>query len=97
MYIVTAGNLIAYRERSTGETILGIIEKGNIAGEMAVFGDGIPKLRLASVMAGDRGAGVLVILDTAITELSRKHEELYKKITRIIALRKEENAKKIAV
>ena len=37
MYIVLEGSLVAYRDRSTGKTILGEIGVGNIAGEMAIF------------------------------------------------------------
>lgn len=97
MYIVQSGSLRAYRKRSAGDIVLGTIQSGELVGEMAVFNPLIPKKRLASVMALGEGASLLVILDSAIIELSEKHPPLYEKIMAIIRLRNEENLKKFAL
>lgn len=85
MYIVKSGSLKAYKERSTGSTVLGYIGPGEMVGEMAIFGFE-PKIRTASVRAVEP-TRLLVIVDYAILEISKKHAELYAKIESIIAKR----------
>lgn len=92
MYIVKSGSLKVYRDRSTGSTVLGFVGPGEMVGEMAIFGHE-PKVRMASVRAVEP-TRLLVIVDYAILEISKKYAELYSKIDSIIALRKAQNAQK---
>ncbi len=92
MYIVKAGSLKAYKERSSGTTVLGYVGPGEMVGEMAIFGFE-PKVRMASVQAVEP-TKLLVIVDYAILEISKKHVDLYAKIESIIAQRKAMNALK---
>ncbi len=77
--MVKVGLLKAYKDRSDGEKLLGNIGPGEIAGEMALFDPGAPKKRMATVDAIDDTL-LLVIMDYAILELSKKHHEIYDKI-----------------
>ncbi len=79
LYVVKVGLLKAYKDRSDGEKLLGNIGPGEIAGEMALFDPGAPKKRMATVDAIDDTL-LLVIMDYAILELSKKHHEIYDKI-----------------
>ncbi len=92
MYVVKSGLLKAYKDRSSGETILGYVRPGEMVGEMAIFGHE-PKTRMATVRAMEP-TKLLVIVDYAILEISKKHEELYAKIEKIVADRKAQNAQK---
>lgn len=87
MYVVRHGLLKVYKDRSEGETILGYIGAGELAGEMALFDPSAPKIRIASVKAMEDSL-LLVIMDYAILELSKKHQEIYGKIAQIIMKRK---------
>ena len=87
LYIVKQGSLKAYKDRSDGEKILGYIGLGELAGEMALFDPAAPKIRVATVKAME-DARLVVIMDYAILELSRKHPEVYQKIAQIIMKRK---------
>ncbi|MDD5197254.1 MAG: cyclic nucleotide-binding domain-containing protein [Candidatus Gracilibacteria bacterium] len=87
LYVVKRGSLKAYKERSDGEKVLGYIGTGELAGEMALFDPSAPKIRIASVRAVDDTL-LLVIMDYAILELSKKHPEIYGKIAQIIMKRK---------
>ena len=93
MYIVKDGKLKIYRDRSSGEISLGFILPGEIVGEMALFDATSPKKRLASVKAMEDTL-IVVIVDYAIMELSRKHPEVYSKIQQVIRRRNEENIAK---
>lgn len=79
--------LEAYKHRSDGETILGKIMAGELAGEMALFDSSAPKIRIANVRAIEDSL-LLIIMDYAILELSKKHPEIYAKIAQIIMKRK---------
>lgn len=92
MYVVMSGSLKAYRERSSGTTVLGYVGPGEMVGEMAIFGLE-PKVRIASVRAVE-ATRLLVIVDYAILEISKKHADLYAKIETIITQRKAMNALK---
>jgi CRP/FNR family transcriptional regulator len=92
MYIVKGGSLKVYKDRSTGTTILGYVNAGETVGEMAVFGHE-PRIRMATVRAVEP-TRLLVIVDYAIIEISRKHPELYAKISVIIRQRMEQNSGK---
>lgn len=59
---------------------------------MAIFGHE-PKVRMASVRAVE-STRLLVIVDYAILELSKKYAELYAKIDAIIERRKALNSEK---
>lgn len=87
LYVVKSGSLKAYKERSDGEVLLGYINAGDLAGEMALFDPDAPKRRMASVRAVD-DSRILVIMDYAILELSKQHREIYGKISQIIVSRK---------
>lgn len=87
LYIVKSGSLKAYKDRSDGEKILGYIGQEEMVGEMALFDPDAPKKRMASVQAVDDSL-LLVIMDYAILELSKKHPEIYQKIAQIILKRK---------
>lgn len=93
MYVVKSGRLKTYRERSSGEVVLGYVNPGEIVGEMALFDANAPKKRLASVKAVE-DTMLVVIVDYAILELSKKHPEVYEKINRVIQIRNAENANK---
>lgn len=67
--------------------MLGYIAPGELAGEMALFDPDAPKKRMASVKAVEN-ALLLVIMDYAILELSKKHREIYEKIVGIMMKRK---------
>jgi len=54
---------------------------------MALFDPAAPKIRVATVKAME-DARLVVIMDYAILELSRKHPEVYQKIAQIIMKRK---------
>lgn len=54
---------------------------------MALFDPSAPRVRIASVRAVDDTL-LLVIMDYAILELSKKHPEIYGKIAQIIMKRK---------
>ena len=54
---------------------------------MALFDPDAPKKRMASVKAMD-DVLLLVIMDYAILELSKKHQEIYGKIVNIMMKRK---------
>lgn len=60
---------------------------GELAGEMALFDPTAPKIRIANVRAIEDSL-LLIIMDYAILELSKKHPEIYAKITQIIMKRK---------
>lgn len=92
MYVVKGGSLKVYKERSTGSTVLGYVGPGETVGEMAIFGHE-PKVRMASVRAVEP-TRLLVIVDYAILELSKKYAELYAKIDAIIERRKALNSEK---
>lgn len=92
MYVVKSGSLKVYKERSTGVTVLGYVSAGETVGEMAIFGYE-PRIRMASVRAVEP-TRLLVIVDYAILELSKKHSELYVKIESIIEQRKATNSQK---
>ncbi len=85
--MVKSGSLKAYKDRSDGEKLLGYIGAGELAGEMALFDPEAPKKRMATVRAIDDTL-LLVIMDYAILELSKKHHEIYEKISQIIVKRK---------
>lgn len=87
LYIVKSGSLKAYRDRSDGEKVLGYIGSNELAGEMALFDPDAPKKRMASVKAVENVL-LLVIMDYAILELSKKHHEIYDKIVDIMMKRK---------
>ncbi|MDD5376989.1 MAG: cyclic nucleotide-binding domain-containing protein [Candidatus Gracilibacteria bacterium] len=87
LYIVKSGSLKAYKDRSDGEKLLGYIGIGELAGEMALFDPDAPKKRMASVKAVDDSL-LLIIMDYAILELSKKHPEIYQKIVQIMMERK---------
>lgn len=55
---------------------------------MALFDPDAPKKRMASIKAMD-DVLLIVIMDYAILELSKKHHEIYQKIVDIITKRKE--------
>jgi CRP-like cAMP-binding protein len=93
MYVVITGKLKTYRERSTGEVLLGYVYSGGLVGEMAIFDHSAPKVRQASVMAVEDSL-LLVIVDYAIMELSRKHPEVFEKISKVIYMRNAENMAK---
>lgn len=82
-----SGSLKAYKDRSDGEKLLGYIGIGELAGEMALFDPDAPKKRMASVKAVDDSL-LLIIMDYAILELSKKHPEIYQKIVQIMMERK---------
>ena len=86
MYVVKSGRMKAYRDRSTGEQLLGYNEPGDLVGEMALFEAGAPKKRVATIRATEDTL-LLVIVDYAITELSRKHPEVFAKIQKVITAR----------
>lgn len=87
LYVVKTGSLKAYKERSDGEKLLGYIGVNELAWEMALFDPDAPKRRMASVAAmGD--VLLLVIMDYAIIDLSKKHQEIYGKIVEIMMKRK---------
>jgi CRP-like cAMP-binding protein len=90
MYIVKAGNLKAFKDRSSGEQILGFVTVAEMVGEMALFDANAPKRRLASVRAVE-DSRLLVIVDYAIVELSRKHPVVYEKIKSVIDQRRRAN------
>ncbi len=90
MYIVKSGNLKAYRDRSSGEQILGYIRSGEMLGEMALFDNDAPKKRLASVRAME-DSQLLVIVDYAIVDLGKKHPMVYQKIWEVISARAQKN------
>lgn len=77
--MVKVGLLKAYKDRSDGEKLLGNIGPGEIAGEMALFDPDAPKKRMATIEAIDDTL-LVVIMDYAIIELSKKHREIYDKI-----------------
>ncbi len=87
LYVVKSGTLKAYQERSDGEKLLGYIGTNELAGEMALFDPDAPKKRMASVKAMD-DVLLLVIMDYAILELSKKHHEVYQRIVDIMLKRK---------
>lgn len=93
MYIVKAGKLKIYRDRSSGEIALGLVQQGEMVGEMALFDTTAPKKRAASVKAVEDTL-LVVIVDYAIMELSRKHPMVYAKIQQVIKVRNEENIAK---
>ena len=93
MYIVKSGKLKIYRDRSSGEVPLGLVQPGEIVGEMALFDTTAPKRRVASVKALEDTL-LVVIVDYAIMELSRKHPLVYTKIQQVIKVRNEENIDK---
>lgn len=96
MYIVKAGNLKVFKDRSSGEQILGFVTVDEMVGEMALFDANAPKRRLASVKAVE-DSRLLVIVDYAIVELSRKHPIVYEKIKAVIDQRRCANdAKSVA-
>lgn len=90
MYVVKAGSLKSFKDRSTGEQVLGYVKEGEIVGEMAIFDKDAPKHRVATVQAIEPTL-LLVIADYAILDLSRKHPEIYEKICSIICERKRKN------
>jgi CRP/FNR family cyclic AMP-dependent transcriptional regulator len=90
MYVVKAGNLKAFKDRSSGEQILGFVTVAEMVGEMALFDANAPKRRLASVRAVE-DSRLLVIVDYAIVELSRKHPIVYEKIKAVIDQRRRAN------
>lgn len=90
MYAVKSGNLRAYRERSSGDQILGNILPGEIVGEMALFDANAPKKRLASIKAMEDTL-LVVIVDYAIVELEKKHPLVHAKIAKVIEARKQAN------
>ncbi len=63
-----------------------------MVGEMAIFGYE-PKIRMATVRAVEP-TKLLVIVDYAILEISKKHADLYAKIDSIIEKRKASNTEK---
>ena len=87
LYIVKSGSLKAYKERSDWEVILWYITANELAGEMAFFDASSAKKRMASIRAVEDTL-VLVIMDYAILELSKKHPEMYEKIVNIMIERK---------
>jgi CRP-like cAMP-binding protein len=87
LYIVKTGSLEAYRERSDGKIVLGNIGTNELVGEMAIFDESVSKKRTASVRA-TADSVVLIIMDYAIKELSKKHTDIYEKIVNIINERK---------
>ena len=87
LYVVKSGSLKAYRDRSDGEKVLWYIGPNELAGEMALFDPDAPKKRMASVKAVEKVL-LLVIMDYAILELSKKHHEIYDKIVDIMMKRK---------
>lgn len=93
MYVVKSGSIKVYRERSDGEKVLGYIDRGGLFGEMALFDPDAPKKRMASAKAMEDTL-LLVIMDYAILELSKKHKEIYAKIADIMLARKKDNEKK---
>jgi CRP-like cAMP-binding protein len=90
MYIVKHGVLRAYRDRSTGEQVLGYNSAGDMVGEMALFDENAPKKRIATVRAVEDTL-LLVIVDYAIIELSKKQPAIYEKIRAVIQQRIEMN------
>lgn len=92
MYVVMSGRLQAFKDRSSGITVLGDIGPGQTVGEMAIFGHDA-KIRMASVRATVR-TRLLVIVDVAIMEISRHHPELYAKLETIVNERRRENSEK---
>ena len=87
LYIIKSGSMKAYRDRSDGEVLVGYIWTNELVGEMALFDPAAPKKRMASVLAIDDTI-LLVIMDHAILELSKKDHEIYNKIAHIIVQRK---------
>lgn len=90
MYIVKEGDLKVYRERSTGEQILGHVLSGDMVGEMALFDNDAPKKRTATVQAAADSL-LLVIVDYAIVDLSRKHPEIFAHISSVMGDRNRKN------
>ena len=90
MYMVKTGNLKAFKDRSSGEQVLGFVTVDEMVGEMALFDANAPKRRLASVKAVE-DSRLLVIVDYAIVELSRKHPIVYEKIKTVIDQRRRAN------
>ena len=86
-YVVKSWSLKAYKDRSDGEKLLWYISPDELAWEMALFDPEAPKKRMASVRAMEDTL-LLVIMDYAILELSKKHREIYDKISQIIIKRK---------
>lgn len=79
-----------YKDRSDGENFVGHIGPNELAGEMALFDPDAPKLRMASVRA-TQDSMLLVIMDYAVIDLSKKHREIYQKIVDIIAKRRKDS------
>lgn len=86
-YIVKSGKLKVYKDRSEGEILVGYAGADEAVGEMALFDASASKKRMASVKAIDDTI-LLVIMDYAILELSKRHPEIYEKIAQIIMKRK---------
>ncbi len=82
-----SGLLQAYKSRSDGEVLLGHIGANELAGEMAFFDASSAKKRMASIRAVE-DTFIVVIMDYAILELSKKHPEVYEKILHIMIERK---------
>ncbi|MDD2916450.1 MAG: cyclic nucleotide-binding domain-containing protein [Candidatus Gracilibacteria bacterium] len=91
-YVVKSGYIRVYKDRSDGEKLVGYVDSGGLVGEMALFDPDAPKNRMATAKAAE-DTYLLVIMDYAILELSRKHEDIYKKISDIIMVRKNDNKK----
>jgi CRP/FNR family transcriptional regulator, cyclic AMP receptor protein len=89
-YIVKQGVLKAYKERSSGITILGMITENEMVGEMAFFDPTATKVRSAHVAAVEPTT-VLVIMDYSIRDLASKHPQILEKITEVILKRIEMN------
>jgi CRP-like cAMP-binding protein len=82
--------LKAYKERSSGITILGMITENEMVGEMAFFDPTATKVRSAHVAAVEPTT-VLVIMDYSIRDLASKHPQILEKITEVILKRIEMN------
>ncbi|MDD4151451.1 MAG: cyclic nucleotide-binding domain-containing protein [Candidatus Gracilibacteria bacterium] len=86
MYIVKEGEL----EVSKGNSVLGIVKKDGLVGEMALFEEPL-KRRMASVKSISSETEIIVLLYFSIKEMEKKNPIIIEKIKNIITQRKEQN------
>ncbi len=89
IYFVMDGKLEIYKNNPEGWVDLVTIQKtGDVCGEMAFFDPDADHVRNASVRAGQWGAILRVLVDTALMDLSEDHPSIYHTFETIVQTRK---------
>ena len=90
IYFIMDGKLEIYKNNPAGGVdCIAVLNAGDVCGEMAFFDHHADRTRNASVRAGQGGAILRMLVDTALMDLAEDHPSIYQTFHDIVKQRKE--------